>query len=668
MSSLPGRPRHSFASVLVANRGEIAVRIIKTLHAMGIRSIAVYSDADAGAAHVRLADLAVRIGPAPAHDSYLNIDALAAAISATGAEAVHPGYGFLSENAEFARAVAAAGAVFIGPGPHAIAVMGDKITAKETVARAGVPVVPGVAGPALTDASLIAAAESVGYPLLIKPSAGGGGKGMRLVQQPADLPGALASARREAAAAFADDTLFIERYLSRPRHIEVQILADQHGNIRHLGERECSVQRRHQKVLEEAPSPLLDSAARARIGDAACATAGSVGYTGAGTVEFIVSADDPDRFYFMEMNTRLQVEHPVTELVTEIDLVEWQIRLAAGERLPMAQNEIRLHGHAIEARVYAEDPSREFVPASGPVLAYHEPAGVRVDSGIVAGNVVGTEYDPMLAKIIAYGPDRDTALARLGQALAETIVHGVVTNLGFLRFLLTDADLAAGDLDTGLLDRRAGDYRPPHGTELIAAAATCTWLQRWERANGQLWDQPGGWRLGAAAPWVIRLGMRDHSARIALTGQPDSATITIDESEPQTVTAQLTGDGVWLAIGDRPGARYIVTPGDNQIWVSGPAGTVAVRELTATAPRTSHAAAHDGEIVSPMPGSVISVLVTDGAQVHRDDPVAVVEAMKMEHTVRSSADGIIQILVSAGDQVSVDQPLARVRAAGPVNE
>ena len=417
----------SFDTVLVANRGEIAVRVIRTLRAMGIRSVAVFSDADANARHVAEADVAVGIGPAAARQSYLNIEAVVAAARRTGAQAIHPGYGFLSENAEFAAALEAAGIVFIGPPVKAIQTMGDKIAAKTTVSAFGVPVVPGIARPGLTDADLIAAAGDIGYPVLVKPSAGGGGKGMRVVHEPSELQAALTSARREAGAAFGDDTLFLERFVLNPRHIEVQVLADGYGNVVHLGERECSLQRRHQKVIEEAPSPLLDEATRARIGAAACDTARSVDYTGAGTVEFIVSADRPDEFFFMEMNTRLQVEHPVTEMVTGVDLVELQVRVAAGEKLPIAQDDITMTGHAIEARVYAEDPARGFLPTGGDVLDLAEPQGpgVRVDSGLARGTVVGSDYDPMLAKVIAHADDRASALRALDRALADTAVLGV---------------------------------------------------------------------------------------------------------------------------------------------------------------------------------------------------------------------------------------------------
>ena len=447
-----------FDAVLVANRGEIAVRIIRTLRALGLRSVAVYSDADAGARHVRAADLAIRLGPAPAAESYLNAGAILAAAAASGAQAVHPGYGFLSENAAFARACAAAGLVFIGPPPAAIEAMGDKITAKATVAAAGVPVVPGAGAAGLADTDLAAAVARIGFPVLIKPSAGGGGKGMRLVRAAGDLPAALEGARREARAAFGDDTLLAERYVERPRHIEIQVLADGHGHVIHLGERECSLQRRHQKIIEEAPSPLLDEPSRAAMGAAAVEAARSVGYVGAGTVEFIVSGDRPQEFWFLEMNTRLQVEHPVTELVTGWDLVELQVRVAAGEHLPVRQDQVRLTGHAIEARVYAEDPARGFLPTGGKVLALREPdlPHVRVDSGLAENMTVSSAYDPMLAKVIAHGADRGDALRRLDAALADTAVLGVTTNIAFLRALLSHPERGRGPAG-----HRAGRTRLP---------------------------------------------------------------------------------------------------------------------------------------------------------------------------------------------------------------
>ncbi|WP_415856611.1 acetyl/propionyl/methylcrotonyl-CoA carboxylase subunit alpha, partial [Sinomonas sp. G460-2] len=472
-----------FTKVLVANRGEIACRVMQTLRRLDIPSVAVYSDADAGARHVREADEAVRIDPAPMGpqtpvQSYLNIGGIVEACRAVGADAVHPGYGFLSENEAFARALEEAGIAFVGPGVEALTVMGDKISAKNHVAGFGVPVVPGIARPGLTDAELVEAADGVGYPLLIKPSAGGGGKGMHVVESADELPRVLATARRVAAAAFGDDTLFLERLIRAPRHIEVQVLADQHGTTIHLGERECSLQRRHQKVIEEAPSPLFDTPlgaeTRERIGKAACDAARSVGYTGAGTVEFLVSDEAPDEFFFMEMNTRLQVEHPVTEMVTGVDLVEQQLRVAAGEPLRLAQADVRLNGHAIEARVYAESPQRGFLPATGRVEFLSEPAGegVRVDSSLVEGLEIGADFDPMLSKAIAWGRDRAEALERLDAALAGYTLLGVQTNIEYLRLLLSDAEVQAGHLDTTLIERRLEHlaFREPGAPEYVAAA------------------------------------------------------------------------------------------------------------------------------------------------------------------------------------------------------
>ena len=445
-----------FDRVLVANRGEIAVRILRTLRALGIDGVAVYSDADTDARHVVDADLAVRLGPAPAAQSYLNIEALVAAAAHSGAQAIHPGYGFLAENARFAEACARAGLVFIGPTPDAIDAMGDKVRAKEVVAAAGVRVVPGSEGRGLDDAQLLSAAERVGYPVLLKPAAGGGGKGMRLVHDGDVLMDAAGSARREAHAAFGDDTLLLERYVEAPRHIEIQVVADHHDHVVHLGERECSLQRRHQKIVEECPSPLLDDATRTAMGAAAVDVARACGYTNAGTVEFIVSSTRPTEFFFLEMNTRLQVEHPVTEMVHGLDLVDLQLRIAAGEPLPFTQEEVSGQGHAIEARIYAEDPARDFLPTGGRVIHLREPVdrrGVRVDSSLRPGLSIGSDYDPMLAKVIAHGRDRTDALRRLDAALADTAVLGATTNIGFLRTLLADPQVRAGHLDTGLVER-----------------------------------------------------------------------------------------------------------------------------------------------------------------------------------------------------------------------
>ena len=655
-----GRPG-KIDKVLIANRGEIACRIIATLRRLGIRSVAVYSDADASARHVHLADEAVRLGPAPAAQSYLDVEAILGAARRTGAQAVHPGYGFLAENAAFARACDEAGIVFIGPRPDAIQTMGDKITAKLAVQERGVPTVPGVARPGLTDDDLVAASVDVGYPLLIKPSAGGGGKGMHVVESAGELSAAIAAARREAAASFGDDTLFLERYVQSPRHIEVQVLADAHGAVVHLGERECSLQRRHQKVIEEAPSPLLDAATRARIGEAACETARSVGYLGAGTVEFIVSADRPDEFFFMEMNTRLQVEHPVTEQVTGIDLVEQQLRIASGEPLSFGQADVRLDGHSIEARVYAEDPQAGFLPTGGRIASVRHPSGegVRVDTALEDGLEVSSDYDPMLAKVIAWGPDRDEARRRLVRALDETAVFGVTTNVEFLRLLLELPAVAAGDLDTGLIAR-----------ELDGLAFALTDASTWAEAALLLdaaardatpsdpWSRGDGWRFGPAAPRVYRLREERGGAAV--------------------VRVWGTGEGLEVAVDDGPRRRAAVRPGERaQVVLDGVARSFAAlasageveltRDGAAFRIRIADAEHGAGEAAdetphldSPMPGTVVMVPVAEGDRVAAGDPVVVVEAMKMEHVVRAAVAGTVALGVSVGDQVSRGQTLATV--------
>ncbi len=653
-----------FDTVLVANRGEIAVRVIRTLRSMGIRSDAVYSDADAYARHVAAADIAVRLGPAPARQSYLSIDALLSAIDRTGAQAVHPGYGFLSENAQFADALKSAGVVFIGPPVAAIQTMGDKISAKAAVSAFGVPVVPGISRPGLTDDDLIGGAAEVGFPVLVKPSAGGGGKGMRVVPDPEKLSAALLSARREAASAFGDDTLFLERFVLNPRHIEVQVLADTHGNVVHLGERECSLQRRHQKVIEEAPSPLLDATTRARIGAAACDTARSVDYTGAGTVEFIVSADRPDEFFFMEMNTRLQVEHPVTEMVTGLDLVELQVRIAAGENLPIVQDDVRMTGHAIEARVYAEDPARGFLPTGGDVVGLREPSGpgIRVDSGLARGTVVGSDYDPMLAKVIAHGADRATALRELDAALADTSVLGLTTNVEFLRFLLADPDVAAGRLDTGLLDRRTPDFTPqgPGDDELIAAAAY-RWLQSWPVSPASPWDVPSGWRIAGRAPTTIRLRAGERTDHVWLTGSPENATATVEGGRTRTLRASLDDDRLAVTV-DGLRSQYLVAAVGAQVWLAGSGRVALVEEILEAPVRPDDAHSGDAELTSPMPGTVVAVGIQDGTTVTTGAVVVTVEAMKMEHALAAPVDGVVELLVSVGEQVKVGQVLARITA------
>jgi len=650
-----------FHAVLIANRGEIACRVIRTLRARGIRSIAVYSDADAGALHVRLADEAVRLGPAPAAESYLDIPAVIAAARATGARAIHPGYGFLAENAAFARACAEAGIVFIGPTPEAIETMGDKITAKLAVQERGVPTVPGVARPGLTDADLLASADEVGYPLLIKPSAGGGGKGMHVVEEPSALPAALAAARRAAAASFGDDTLFLERYVQNPRHIEVQILADAHGNVIHLGERECSLQRRHQKVIEEAPSPLLDEATRRRIGEAACDTARSVDYRGAGTVEFIVAADRPDEFFFMEMNTRLQVEHPVTEEVTGVDLVAEQLRIAAGERLTLTQEEVVLSGHSIEARVYAEDPRAGFLPTGGHVDAVRHPsgAGIRVDTALADGLDVSIDYDPMLAKIIATGSDRDQARRRLLAALEETAVFGVTTNVEFLRLLLELPDVAAGRLDTGLIARELDALRFAASSDrTFAEAALLLAHDEARRAPRGVWGRLPGWRLGAPAAVTYPLAL-DGAAPRVVTVRPhgDESEVRVDDGPAVRGRVVESGDRTAVVVVDGVARRFPARTVQDAVSI-GAGGAVFPLRLHRNAHGPVEARDATPHLDSPMPGTVVLTPVADGAHVTAGDAVVVVEAMKMEHVIRSSVTGTVSLRAAVGDQVARGQTLA----------
>ncbi|KOG13184.1 acetyl/propionyl/methylcrotonyl-CoA carboxylase subunit alpha [Streptomyces viridochromogenes] len=636
-----------FDTVLVANRGEIAVRVIRTLRSLGVRSVAVFSDADADARHVREADTAVRIGPAPAAESYLSVERLLEAAARTGAQAVHPGYGFLAENAGFARACADAGLVFIGPPADAISLMGDKIRAKETVKAAGVPVVPGSSGSGLTDGQLADAAREIGMPVLLKPSAGGGGKGMRLVRDAAVLGDEIAAARREARASFGDDTLLVERWVDRPRHIEIQVLADGHGNVVHLGERECSLQRRHQKIIEEAPSVLLDEEIRASMGEAAVQAARSCGYRGAGTVEFIVPGGDPSSYYFMEMNTRLQVEHPVTELVTGLDLVEWQLRVAAGEELPYKQDDITLTGHAVEARICAEDPSRGFLPSGGTVLRLHEPQGdgIRTDSGLSEGTEVGSLYDPMLSKVIAYGPDRATALRKLRAALAETVTLGVQTNAGFLRRLLAHPAVVAGELDTGLVERVVDDLVSTDVPEEVYEAAAAVRLDAL-RPRGDGWTDPfsvpSGWRLGGEHRPVgfhLRItGPVEYVPRGSHTVTDDRVAVTLDGVRHTFHRAALP-DGTWLG---RDGDAWHVRDHD---------------PVAASLTGSAHAGADS--LTAPMPGTVTVVKVAVGDDVAAGQSLLVVEAMKMEHVISAPHAGTVAELdVTPGTTVAMDQVLA----------
>ncbi|MGO1963956.1 MAG: acetyl/propionyl/methylcrotonyl-CoA carboxylase subunit alpha [Corynebacterium sp.] len=692
-----------FDTVLVANRGEIACRVIRSVQDAGLRAVAVYSDADAAAPHVGAADLAVRLGPAAAAESYLNIDRVLAAVAASGAGAVHPGYGFLSENADFARACEDAGIVFIGPSAEAIEEMGDKITARATVESRGVPTVPGISRPGLTDEQLVDGVtgadggDGVEFPVLIKPSAGGGGKGMHVVEEPDGLPGAIATARREAASTFGDDTLFIEHYVETPRHIEVQVMADAHGNVIHLGERECSLQRRHQKVIEEAPSTLLDAQTRTRIGEAACDAARACGYRGAGTVEFIVSASRPDTFFFMEMNTRLQVEHPVTELVTGIDLVDLQIKVAQGEHLPITQEQVTMTGHAVEARVYAEDPANGFLPTGGLITSLRWPTGpgVRVDAGVVEGQEVSPDYDPMLAKVISHGADRDQAVQRLDEALARTLIVGPGTNIEFNRYLLEDPKVRAGELDTGLLDRIADDFaerQAPGEAVLVAALALRDSARQEEGRSGRhrAWAQADGWRLGGVpAPFRTRLavpGTGPVDVRLDVDG--DRVTCTQTPVDPEQtadgpVQATLTtypGSGkdetnrVLTPRGEiAPGRRWLSrnlavlldAAGGRSVAVSGSEGTWVFEPLGLSSSAVDLQGGED-DVLSPMPGTVVAVPVQDGATVTGGQPLIVLEAMKMEHCLTAAHDGTVSLGCAVGDKVGAGTVLATVAAVAAV--
>ena len=653
-----------FAKLLIANRGEIACRIIRTARRMGLATVAVYSDADRGALHVALADEAWPIGPAPARDSYLNIAAIVDAARASAAGAVHPGYGFLSENAGFAEACEQAGLVFVGPPAAAIRAMGSKATAKTLMAKAGVPVVPGYHGDDQDPDHLAAEAERIGFPVLIKASAGGGGRGMRVVGAPVEFRPALETARREAAEAFGDDRVLLEKYLDRPRHIEVQVFADRYGNAVHIFDRDCSIQRRHQKVIEEAPALGLGEEQRREMGKAAVAAARAVGYVGAGTIEFIAPAAAPEAFYFIEMNTRLQVEHAVSEAITGLDLVEWQLRVAAGERLPQRQQDLACHGHAIEARLYAEDPEREFLPQTGTLHRLHLPSPdfARVDSGVRQGDAVTPFYDPMIAKIVVWGEDRAAAVGRLRRALGETAVLGLRTNLGFLARVAADPDFAAGALDTGFIARRGAALLAPRGPapDAALAAATLTRLTARQAAATAAaarsgdpfspWAGNEGWRLGGGGRQQV--GLRDGAAeRIveASAGGADwllqlggRAVVANGEVEPDGALA-LTLDGV--------GRRVRVLDHGSEIAVFIDGESWRFEEIDPLAPP----AADDpsaGKLTAPMPGRVMRLLVEPAAKVRRGEPLMVIEAMKMEHTITAPADGVVAaVRFAAGELV-----------------
>ena len=629
--------------VLVANRGEIARRIFRTARRMGIGTVAVYSDADAGLPFVREADVAVRLGPAPARESYLDIERILAAARQTGAELVHPGYGFLAEAPQLATAVAQAGLLFVGPSPAVLAALGDKAQAKEIARRAGIPVLPGHAGEDQRDEAFIEAAQRVGYPLMVKPLAGGGGIGMQRVREEGALRDALAKARRIASASFGDERILLERLVERPRHVEVQIVADTHGTITALGERDCSTQRRHQKVLEETPAPSLDDRQRKALAEAAIAVAREVGYTGAGTVEFAV--DEHGAFFFLEVNARLQVEHPVTELVWDIDLVEQQLRVAQGERLLLKEPAPR--GHAIEVRLYAEDVDAGFLPSTGPLLHLRWPEGIRIDAGYDEGCEVTRHYDPLVAKLIAHGPHRKLALAKLDEALAGTEVLGVRTNLPFLRALVAHPDVQRGKIDTELVAREFEHLVPPRAQatpEAIALAAAA--LADGARRAGDPWTEDGAFRLGAepGTTIVLRDGAREHIARVYGTGPYhfEGHVAMRDRTEPHA----------WRLDG-APAAAATV---DTRAWVAVGGATF---DLESAPPERTMDAARASEVDAPMPGVVIAVHAKAEQRVRRGDLLFAVEAMKMELRVEAPTDGTVtRVLASVGQTVQRGQRLA----------
>jgi acetyl-CoA/propionyl-CoA carboxylase biotin carboxyl carrier protein len=626
-----------FERVLIANRGEIAVRIERTLARLGIESVAIFSDADAGALHVRAADRAVHIGPTPARESYLRVERVVEAALEAGADAVHPGYGFLSERPDFAAACAAAGLAFVGPGPEAMALLGDKARARAVAEEAGMPTLPGWSGEEMPDAEIVEGVGEGDLPLLVKAAAGGGGKGMRLVTRRADLAEALGAARREAASAFGDERLLIERYVEPSRHLEVQVIADAHGGAIHLGERECSLQRRHQKVIEESPSPVVDEALREAMGEAAVALVRHAGYVNAGTVELIAERDDPSRFYFLEVNTRLQVEHPVTEAVTGLDLVELQLRVAAGEPLPLGQADVERRGWAIEARLYAEDPATGFLPSSGEVVAYREPAGVRVDSGIERGTVVGTDYDPMLAKVVAAGDDRGEALGRLRRALGELVVAGPTTNAAYLRALLARPEVIAGEMDTGLIERLGDEVAAPAPGPELAALASIAMLG--EPEDDDPWSSRTGWRQQGPA-WIRRtLEGPDGPVEVGVRAGAGSWEWSVDVDGPKTgqidkfsahqPVVVRDGEAVWIVDRDVGAVRFAAAAGDADAGGHG-----------------------EASLEAPMPGTVVQLRVEPGATVAAGETLVVLESMKMEISIAAPRDGsVAEVLVAAGDQV-----------------
>ena len=657
----------AFNKILIANRGEIACRVMRTAKELGYRTVAVYSEADAGARHVHVADEAVCIGPAQVNQSYLVIDAIIAAAKKTGADAIHPGYGFLSENADFARACEAAGIVFIGPTVEAIHLMGSKRLSKIAMLAAGVPCIPGYEGAAQDEDTLIREAGRIGYPLMIKASAGGGGRGMRLVHEASELAEQIRTARSEAQNAFGSGELILERAVIKPRHVEIQVFGDQLGNIVYLGERDCSVQRRHQKVVEEAPCPVMTPTLRQAMGEAAVKAAASVNYVGAGTVEFLL--DQSGEFFFLEMNTRLQVEHPVTELITGQDLVAWQIRAAAGQPLPLQQDEIRLTGHAMEVRLYAEDAAHNFLPQTGQVLRW-EPElldGVRIDHGLVEGQEISPFYDPMLAKIIAYGATRDDARRKLVRAVEECVLLGVNGNQRFLANLLANPEFASGNATTAFIAEHFNadpslTAQAPAASELAIAAA----LLYQQSANARAHQRElAGWRSAGSAPWQFTLKHGEQKHRINLevqvAGSQPSLLATVGDT--QVSLTLLASDGRWLTLElDGIRRRIAYQQQGEQLWLYGHYGNLELLDVTHE-PAGGQNAASSGAVKAPMDGAIVDVLVSEGERVSKGQLLVVLEAMKMEHPMKAGVDGTVRrIGISKGDQVKNRQLLVEIEA------
>ena len=655
-----------FDTLLIANRGEIACRIIRTAHAMGLRTVAVYSEADRDAMHVAMADEAVCLGPAPARDSYLNIEKVIDAARRTGAEGVHPGYGFLSENAGFAQACADAGLVFVGPTAAMMTAMGTKSDARALMQKAGVPLVPGYHGETQDEATLRNAADRIGYPILVKASAGGGGRGMRIVRSAAELAPAIVSARREAGAAFGDDRMLIEKYVESPRHIEVQVIGDSHGNLLSLFERECTLQRRHQKVIEEAPSPTLNAAQRDKVCKAARKAASAVSYVGAGTVEFVSDGKD---VFFIEMNTRLQVEHPVTELITGIDLVEWQLRVAFGEKLPLTQDRIALNGHAIEARVYAEDPNRNFMPSAGRIRTWRTPPeveGLRIDAGYREGDAVPPNYDAMLAKVIAWAPTRQAVIRRLARGLDETDVRGVATNIPFLSALITHADVRANAIDTGFIERHLQELTRASvaaGETELAAAAAAILL---EESKASSTDPESPWRTAGwmavgrrRRRFVFRQGQAEHEVTFVYGNGPDE--IQLEGKNLAFAFAADDSDGIILTLDGRR-SRVVFALDGRGLYLRTRNGRFELLWVDPFGEDDEEQAGED-RIIAPLPGTVVALFAEEGTLLEKGAPILALEVMKMEQTLRAPFAGRLKkIKCRVGDVVQEGVELAEIEA------